>query len=92
MGLGSFSNQEEESSSSNQSTYVTFKNPRTADVSEDSAHRHKQEYYDAIQDLRDMLGQDMNVPIGEFAAAAVEAEQDGDTERLEELFDQIANE
>lgn len=92
MGLGNFSpDDDEEATSSNQSTYVTFKNKRATDVSEGSAHRHKQEYYDAIKEMRDALGQDINVPIGEFAVAAVEADE-GNTEPLEELFDDLASE
>lgn len=89
MGLGSFSGDDEESSSTNQSTYITFKNPRTADISDGSQHRHKQEYYDAAKELRNALGQDINVPVGEFMVAAVEADE-GDTERLNELFEQLA--
>lgn len=92
MGLGDLTPSDtEESSSGGQSTYVTFKNPRSVDVDEGQAHRHQQEYYDAIQSLRNMLGQDLNVPIGEFAAAVVEVEQDGDSSRLEELFNTITN-
>lgn len=89
MGLGNFTSQEDESSSANKSTYVTFKNPRTADISEGSEHRHKEEYYDAVQELRNKLGQDINVPVGEFAVAAVKAD-DGDTEKLNELFERLA--
>jgi hypothetical protein len=90
MGLGDFSESGDEESSSNQSTYVTFKNPRTADISDSSAHRHKQPYYDAVKSLRDKLGQDINVVMGEFAVAADEADE-GNTEKLEELFDRLAN-
>lgn len=91
MGLGDFSTQEEEQSSEGQSTYVTFKNPShpEVEVSEKSEHRHKQEYYDAVQWSRDELGQDINVPFGEFAAAARAAEEDGDSAALEELFRRI---
>ena len=89
MGLGEFSDQEEESSGSNKSTYVTFKNPRNADISEGSEHRHKEEYYDAIQSLRNKLGQDINVVIGEFAAAA-DAADEGDASELEALFNRLA--
>jgi hypothetical protein len=89
MGLGSLTPEgEEESDSQGQSTYITFKNPSHDEVelSDNSAHRHEQAYYDAVQQLRDELGQDINVPIGMFAAAAVEAEK-GETER----FDILAN-
>jgi len=90
MGLGSFTEEgEEESSSANKSTYVTFKNPTQADVNEKSAHRHKQEYYDAAKFLRNKLGQDVNVLVGEFMVAAEEAES-GDAERLEGLFNRLA--
>ena len=92
MGLGNLAGQEEqESSGGNKSTYITFQNPRTADVPDSSTHRHKQEYYDAAKQMRNMLGQDINVPVGEFLAAAVEAEE-GDTERLQDLFNEIADE
>lgn len=90
MGLSSLTPEsEEQSSGAGKTTYVTFKNPRTADISEGSEHRHKQEYYDSVQELRNMLGQDINVPIGEFAAAAVAAEN-GDPEPLEDLFERLA--
>ena len=89
MGLGDFAPEgEEDSSGAGKSTYITFKNPRTADISEGSEHRHKQDYYDAVQQLRNMLGQDINVPIGEFAVAAVAAEN-GDPDKLEALFDRL---
>lgn len=92
MGLGDLTpDGSDESSSSGKSTYVTFKNPRQADISDGSEHRHKQEYYDALQDLRNRLKQDINVPIGEFAVAAVNAEE-GDTERLEQLFETLTSE
>jgi len=94
MGLGELSPEgTEESSGGNQSTYVTFKNAShpDVDVDEDNAHRHEQEYYDAIQQLRDIMGRDINVAIGEFAAAAVEAEKEGDSDRLEELFNTLTS-
>lgn len=91
MGFENFaSDDDEESSGGNKSTYVTFKNPTQADVPDDSAHRHKQEYYDAVKSIRDRLGQDINVVFGEFAAAAEEAD-DGEPERLEQLFQQLSN-
>lgn len=92
MGLGSFTTQDDdESSGGNKSTYVTFKNPSVADVSEGSEHRHQQEYYDAVKQMRNQLGQDINVPFGEFAVAAVEADK-GDTEKLNELFSNLTEE
>lgn len=92
MGLGDFTNQEEETSSESQSTYVSFKNPAhpEVEISENSEHRHKQEYFDAVQWFRDKLGQDINVPFGEFAIAARQADEDGDPEALQELFERIA--
>lgn len=90
MGLGDLTPEgSEEQSSSGKSTYISFKNPRNADVSEGTEHRHKEEYYDAIQSLRNKLGQDINVVFGEFAVAADNAD-DGDTERLEDLFERLA--
>lgn len=91
MGFENFVSEEDgESSSANKSTYVTWKNPTTADVSEGSEHRHKQEYYDAVKSIRDRLGQDINVLFGEFAVAADEAD-DGNTDRLEELFENLTS-
>lgn len=89
MGLGEFTSEDDDSSSGNQSTYITFKNPRQTDISEGSEHRHKQDYYDAAQDMRNALGQDINVPVGEFLVAATEAEE-GNTEPLNDLFEQLA--
>lgn len=92
MGLGNFTQaDDEESSGANKSTYITFKNPTQAEISENAEHRHKQEYYDAAKSLRSTLGQDINVLVGEFLAAAEEAD-DGDASRLEELFEQIVGE
>lgn len=92
MGLGNFTDSDdEESSSANKSTYITFQNPTQADVSEDSAHRHKQEYYDAAKALRSRLGQDINVLVGEFLKAAHAADE-GDSSELEALFNRIAGE
>lgn len=91
MGLGNLTpDSDEESSSSGKSTYITFQNPRSADVSEGSAHRHKQEYYDAAKSLRNKMGQDINVVVGEFMAAADEADE-GDPERLRELFNTLTS-
>jgi len=90
MGLGSFTSNDEESSSANQSTYVTFKNPRTSDISEGSEHRHKEEYYDAVKSLRDKMGQDINVVFGEYAVAANAADE-GDASKLQDLFNQLAD-
>lgn len=91
MGLGDFSTQEEETSSESQSTYVSFKNPGhpEVDISENSEHRHKQDYFDAVQWFRDALGQDINVPFGEFAVAARKADEEGDPSDLQELFERI---
>lgn len=90
MGLGDFSESGEDGGGSGKSTYVTFKNPRTADISESSEHRHKQQYYDAVKSLRDKLGQDINVVMGEFAVAADNADE-GDTEKLSELFERLSS-
>lgn len=91
MGIQGFTSGEEPEQEESQSTYVTFKNPghEEVDVSEGSEHRHKQGYFDAVQWFRDKLGQDINVPFGEFAVAARAAEEDGDPTQLKELFDQI---
>lgn len=91
MGLDSFTSDDEESSSTGQSTYVTFNNPRATDISEGSEHRHKQKYYDAVQALRNKLGQDINVLAGELFHAANEADE-GNTEPLNELFSELAEE
>lgn len=94
MGLGELSPEgTEESSGGNQSTYVTFKNAShpEVDLDEGNEHRHKQEYYDAVQRLRDIMGRDINVAIGEFAAAAIEAEKNGNSEPLEDLFNKLTS-
>lgn len=91
MGFEDFASDDDgESSGANKSTYVTFKNPTTADVPDNAAHRHKQEYYDATKSIRDRLGQDINVMFGDFANAAVKAEE-GDPEPLKELFDKLTS-
>lgn len=91
MGFDSFKDEtEEEESDESQSTYVSFKNPGhpEVDISEDKQHRNQQDYFDAVQEMRDELGQDINVVFGEFAAGAVEADE-GEPERLQELFNNL---
>lgn len=93
MGLGSLSpDQEEQDDGGSQSTYVTFKNPdhHKVEIDEDQAHRHKPEYYKSVQRLRDIMGRNINVAFGRFAEAAVAAHDEGDTEKLEELFEDIS--
>lgn len=94
MGFDAFKDEEEQTEESNesQSSYVTFKNPRhpEVDVAEDNV-ADKQEYYDALQDIRDELDTDgLKVMVGEFMAGAVEAEE-GDPERLQQLFENLSN-
>lgn len=93
-GLADLTPDSDESSSGGKSTHIKFWNPRNAadEISENTEHRHKQEYYDAAQDLRNMLGQNINVPVGKFLVAARDAEKHGDNEALEELFQTIAAE
>jgi hypothetical protein len=91
MGFDAFKDEEEtEESSESQSTYVSFKNPGhpEVDVPEEKAHRHSQEYFDAVQEMRDELGQDINTVFGEFAAGSVEADE-GEPERLQQLFENL---
>lgn len=92
MGFDAFKEEEEEEGSSqSQSTYVSFKNqdhPKV-EVDEDKAHLHSQEYFEAVNTIRDEVGSDINVIFGEFAAGAVEA-ANGDSERLEELFNELS--
>jgi hypothetical protein len=93
MGLGDLTPDSGESSSGGKSTHIKFWNPRNAgdEISEGTEHRHKQEYYDAAQRLREMLGQNINVPVGEFLVAVVEAEQNENFEPLRELFNTITS-
>ena len=94
MGLGDLSPEDgEESRGGNQSTYVTFKNPDhpDVDVTEGNEHRHEPEFYKSVQRLRDIMGRDINVAFGKFAHAAVQAHDEGDTEALQALFDEIAS-
>lgn len=94
MGLGDLSPESaEQDDGGSQSTYVTFKNPDhpKVDVDEDQAHRHEPEYYKAVQRLRDIMGRNINVAFGRFAEAAVDAHDNGETDKLEELFEDISN-
>lgn len=90
-GLDDLTPDSEDSSAGGKSTHVKFWNPRNAadEISDGTEHRHKQEYYDAVQRLRDMIGQNINVPIGEFVDALVAAEADGDYEPGQELATQL---
>ena len=88
MGLESLTPDSGESSSGGKSTHIKYWNPRTAadEISEGTEDRYKQEYYDGVQELRSMLGQNLNIPIGEFVVALVEAEKRNDYEKLMSLF------
>lgn len=92
MGLGDLTPESGESSSGGKSTHIKFWNPRNAadEISEGTDHRHQQEFYDAAQELRNMLGQNINVPVGKFLYAVVQAEKHGNNEPLEELFETLA--
>lgn len=92
MGLGDLTPESSESSSGGKSTHIKFWNPRNAadEISEGTEHRHQQEFYDSAQELRSMLGQNINVPVGKFLNAVVEAEKRGNNEPLEELFETLA--
>lgn len=89
MGVGSFTSDDDDSTGGKQKTYITWKNPNHPDndLDEDDP-RHSAEFFKAVNTLRDQLGQDINALFGEFAAAAVEADE-GDEERLQELFARI---
>ena len=94
MGLADLSPEEaSEDDGGSQSTYVTFKNPDhpKVEIDEDQAHRHKSEYYKAVQRLRDIMGRNINVAFGEFAVGAVQAHDEDETEHLEELFNEITS-
>lgn len=91
MGLGNVTDTSSEETSGNKSTYITFKNPRQAEINDQSEHRHQQEYYDAAKEMRQMIGQNINVVVGEFLAAAVAAEN-GNPEPLSDLFSDLTEE
>jgi hypothetical protein len=95
MGLGDLTpDQEDDGTSRGKSTHIKFWNPRLAevggDIPDDNEHLHQQEFYDAAKRLREMYGPSINVPVGRFLVAAVEAEENDNTEPLEELFEQIS--
>ena len=94
MGLGDLTPESGESSSGGKSTHIKFWNPRNAadEVAEGTEHRHAQEYYDAAQELRGMLGQNINVPVGKFLVAVVEAEKRQNYDPLRELFNTLTEE
>ena len=54
-----------------QTVQITFKNPtnREVKITGDMEHRHKQEYFDAIQYIRRGIQADTNIIIGEAAHA-----------------------
>lgn len=91
MGLGDLTPDSSESSSGGKSTHIKFWNPRNAadEISDGTEQRHQQEFYDAAQALRQMLGQNINIPVGKFLVAVVEAEQQDNYEPLRELFDAL---
>jgi hypothetical protein len=90
-GLGDLTPDDAEQSSGGKSTHIKFWNPTNAseEISDGTEHRHKQEYYDAAQDLRNMVSQDINVPVGEFLVALRDAEKHGEYERGQELANTV---
>jgi len=86
-GLDDLTPDSSESSSGGKSTHIKFWNPSNAadEISDGTEHRHKQMYYDSAQDLRNMVGQNINVPVGEFLNALVQAEKNGNYEPGQEL-------
>lgn len=86
-GLKELTPDTSDSGGGGKSTHIKFWNKRNAadEISEDNSHRHKQQYYDAAQDLRNMIGQNINVPVGEFLHALVEAEKRSNYEPGQEL-------
>lgn len=93
-GLSNLTPDSEESSSGGKSTHIKFWNQRNAadEIADGTQDRHKQEYYDAAQELRNMLGQNINIPIGEFMVGAVQAEKHDNPEKLRELFNTLTSE
>lgn len=94
MGLGDLSPEDASSDDGGaQSTYVTFKNPDhpEVEIDEGQAHRHKPEYYKAVQRLRDIMGRNINVAFGEFAVGAVEAHDNSNPEQLQDLFEEVTS-
>lgn len=90
-GLDDLTPDSDESSAGGKSTHIKFWNPQNAadDISDNTSHRHKQEYYDAAQRLRDMIGQNINVPVGEFMVALVAAEANDDYEPGQQLANKL---
>lgn len=90
-GLADLTPDSDESSSGGKSTHIKFWNPRNAadEISEGTEHRHDQNYYDAAQELRNMVGQNINVPVGEFIHALVQAEKHGNYEPGQELANNL---
>lgn len=90
-GLSDLTPDSSESSSGGKSTHIKFWNPRNAadEISEGTEDRHKQEYYDSAQELRNMISQNINIPVGEFLHALVEAEKRDNYEPGQELANKL---
>lgn len=90
-GLDELTPDSDESSAGGKSTHIKFWNPRNAseEIADGTEHRHKQQYYDAAQRLRDMVGQNINVPVGEFMHALVEAEANGNYDPGQQLANKL---
>lgn len=92
MAFDAFRDEEEEQDTGQgpQSSYVSFKNPGHSEVDVDPEETaNRQEYFDALHEIRDELGSDgLKMLVGEFMAGAVEADE-GDAERLEQLFQNL---
>jgi hypothetical protein len=86
-GLDDLTPDSEDGNSRGKSTHIKFWNPAVAadDIPEDGEERHRQEFYDAAKELRNMYSQNINVPVGMFMVAARDAEKEGDYEALFDL-------
>lgn len=93
-GLSDLTPDDSSSGSGGKSTHIKFWNPRNAsdDINDSNEHRHKQRYYDSAQSLRNMISQNINVPVGEFLHALNQAEKHDNYEPGQELANTLFTE
>ena len=90
-GLRDLTPDDSDSGGGGKSTHIKFWNARNAadEISDGAQERHKQQYYDAAKDMRNMVGQNINIPVGEFLVALRNAEKNGDYEKGQELANML---
>lgn len=75
----------------NKTASIGFKNPEEVEMQDSYSkrHNHKQEYYEALHYIRNYLGRDTNMAVGEWLVALKKAHYDDDLDEAIELMEKM---